>query len=167
MRTLKISSLSNFPICSTVLLIIVTMLYIISWWLTNLIIEDVTFDPLHPLYLLHPASGNHTVSSLHLWALVFIVGLNSTCKWDHSVYTGLVKSLFRFTDKLEWTDSPWWLSWLQKLPARQKIQGSIPGSQEESWRKGHGNLFLPWVSRTESVVGFSTWSPKGWTWLSN
>ena len=58
-RTLKISSLSNFQICSTVLLIIVTMLYIISWWLTNLII-DVTFDPLHPLYpLLHPASGNH------------------------------------------------------------------------------------------------------------
>ena len=52
-------------------------------------------------------------------------------------------------------DSPWWLSWLQKLPARQKIRVQSLG-QEDPLEKGMATYssILAWsIPRTEESGG--------------
>ena len=97
-------------------------------------------------------------------SLVFIVGLNSTCKWDHTVFIlGWSKSLFRFTDKLEWTlihpgGSAGYRNCLQ-----DRRSGFNPWVRKIPWRRAWQPtpVFLPGVSHGQrSLVGFSTWSHK-------
>ena len=51
MRSFNIYSPNYFQIFRAVLLIIITMLYIISPWLTHFIMKFVHFDPFHPFCL--------------------------------------------------------------------------------------------------------------------
>lgn len=78
MVTHKIYSLSNLQVYNTVLLIIVTMLYIRSSELIQLITKN-----LYPLniYPFLPATGNH-----HSTVSMSSTFLGSTYNWDHTVF---------------------------------------------------------------------------------
>ena len=91
MRTLKIYSLSNFQICNTVLLTIVTMLYIRSPWLIYFINGSLYLltTPPSPISLTAPSPPcpwQPPVYSLYLWTCSFWCFLDSTYKWDHIVF---------------------------------------------------------------------------------
>ena len=67
MRTFKISSLSNFQICNTVLITITARLYIMSPWHSFYNSKFIPFYPLHPFGpSSHPLAT--TNCSLYLWA---------------------------------------------------------------------------------------------------
>ena len=74
----------------------------------------------------------------------------------YSVYTGLVKKFVQVYRQTRVNfDSPWWLSWLQKLPARQKIRVQSLG-QEDPLEKGMATYssILAWsIPRTEESGG--------------
>ena len=86
MRIFKIYSLSNFQICNTVLLTIVTMLYIIFPWFIyfitgNLYLLTTSIHFAHPLPL---ATTNLFSASMSLVFCLFFF-LDFTYKWHHIV----------------------------------------------------------------------------------
>ena len=93
-------SLNNFSLYDTAVVAIVTMLYITSLVLIRLITESLylfttflQFSLPHPTLLLTTRLISFSVSSLFLSGFVCLF-LNSTCNWDHTVFTFLWLILF-------------------------------------------------------------------------
>ena len=89
----QLYSLSNFQICNSVLLIIVTTLYSTSPRLIYFITRNLYL--LTPFtHLTHPAPlATTNLFSVHL-SSVFVFVLDSTYKWDHMVFVFLCLSYF-------------------------------------------------------------------------
>ena len=79
----QISSFLNFQIYNTVLLNIVTMLYIRFLEFINLTARSLCTLTNISHFSHHPASGNH-YSTLYFYEFGFF--LDSTCKWEHTVF---------------------------------------------------------------------------------
>lgn len=101
---LRFTFLSNFQICNTLLLTIVTMLYITSPWLIYNW-KLFPFNSLHPFQPLSPSLAITNLfimsTSLDCFALFcFDFFFNSTYKWNHTVFIILI-SLFHLAYALK------------------------------------------------------------------
>lgn len=97
MRTLTIYCLSNFHISNTVILTIVTMLYLSR---TNLQLKVYTFLPLSSIFTHFPpsTSGNcqYVLCVYKLWFFCFVFLRLQTHKWDRNVFVFLFLTYFTY-----------------------------------------------------------------------
>ena len=102
-RTLEIYLLSNFQVCSTVLLIVVTVCRfdpgVYSPWSWEFVLSDQHF-----LFLPTPVPGNH-----HFTCYFWGFGLFDTpWRWEHTVFAIL---FLTFSLSIMPSGLPWWLRW--------------------------------------------------------
>lgn len=92
-RTFKIYTLSNFQIHNTVLLLIITILFIWSPELTCLMTGN-----LYPFEYLHSFSPQPWQPLVYFVSVSLVVFLDSICKWDDTciVFLWLIESIFFF-----------------------------------------------------------------------
>ena len=119
-RTFKIYSFSNFQVCNTVLLAIVTTLYLRSPEGIHLITGSWCFWPTSPHFShLSPALGNHRLLSVS----VSSASLDFTCKWHHTVFVCPWLAYFTQHDALrvhscccKWQDFHFSHGWENNIP---------------------------------------------------
>ena len=125
MRTFKIHLPSNFQIYSIISLVIVTMMYIISWGLTYFITESLVyiflddlqlFFPVYIAWLLQLIATTSLFSVIYVFkGFVFLFFLDYTYKW-YSIYIYLSK-LFHLawcpqSCCCKWQDSIFFNGWI-------------------------------------------------------